>query len=380
MKKTLRLLLSLFFAALGLGVGALLSAFPFFWAQNFYVLPFVYAMPALIFGIIGFFISPRIMINVRKTTIWMETRLQKMPVADLLAGVIGLIIGLVIASLFSVTMSRIPFVGTYFSLAAVLFFGYIGINIGLKKRGEVLLFLKSTRFSLKDRQKSVSAAADSSQGPRPASAKRAKLLDTSVIIDGRVADICKSGFLEGPLLIPSFVLTELQHIADSADTLKRNRGRRGLDILNAMHKDLGQQVQIEEVDFPELPEVDAKLVRLAQTLSSDILTNDYNLNKVAKLQDIHVLNINELANALKPFLMPGEEFGIHVLREGKENNQGVGYLDDGTMIVVESGKRYINSTILVVVTSVLQTAAGRMIFAKPKFNDKRVYVEENAIG
>jgi uncharacterized protein YacL len=277
-------------------------------------------------------------------------------------------------------MSRIPFVGNYFSLAAVLFFGYIGVNIGLKKRGEVLHFLKSTRFSLRDKPKNPGPVTDPVLSLPPVPKRGGKLLDTSVIIDGRVADICKSGFLEGPLLIPSFVLTELQHIADSADTLKRNRGRRGLDILNTMHKELGQQVQIEEIDFPDVAEVDAKLVRLAQTLGSDILTNDYNLNKVAKLQDIRVLNINELANALKPFLMPGEEFGIHVIREGKENNQGIGYLDDGTMIVVESGKKYINNTILVIVTSVLQTAAGRMIFAKPKFNDKRVYLEENAIG
>jgi uncharacterized protein YacL len=377
LEKTLRLLLTLFFAALGLGVGMLLSAFPFIWIRSLYVLPFVYAAPALIFGIIGFFIAPRIMINIKKMTVWLETRLQKMPVADLLAGIIGLIIGLVIASLFSVTMSRIPFVGNYFSLATVLFFGYIGINIGLKKRGEVLHFFKSNRFAPRDKPKPLGPALD----PAPfVSKKGGKLLDTSVIIDGRIADICKSGFLDGPLVIPSFVLTELQHVADSADTLKRNRGRRGLDILNTMHKELGQQVQIEEIDFPEIPEVDAKLVRLAQTLSFDILTNDYNLNKVAKLQDIRVLNINELANALKPFLMPGEEFGIHVIREGKENNQGIGYLDDGTMIVVESGKKYINNTILVVVTSVLQTAAGRMIFAKPKFNDKRVYLEEKVIG
>lgn len=376
MERTLRLLLTLFFTALGFGAGMLLSAFPFFWLRS-YVLPFVYAAPALIFGIIGFFIAPRIMINIKKMTVWLETQLQKMPAADLLAGIIGLIIGLVIASLFSVTMSRIPFVGNYFSLAAVLFFGYIGINIGLKKRGEVLHFFKSNRFAPRDKPKSIGSAID----PAPFAPKKGgKLLDTSVIIDGRIADICKSGFLDGPLMIPSFVLTELQHVADSADTLKRNRGRRGLDILNAMHKELGQQVQIEEIDFPEITEVDAKLVRTAQTLGFDILTNDYNLNKVAKLQDIRVLNINELANALKPFLMPGEEFGIHVIREGKENNQGIGYLDDGTMIVVESGKKYINNTILVVVTSVLQTAAGRMIFAKPKFNDKRVYLEEKVIG
>jgi len=193
-----------------------------------------------------------------------------------------------------------------------------------------------------------------------------KILDTSVIIDGRIADIVKTGFVEGILLIPSFVLGELRHIADSSDLLKRNRGRRGLDILNQISKDTVIKVHIHEQDFDDINEVDSKLVRLGQVLGSPLLTNDYNLNKVAELQGVKVLNINELANALKPVVLPGEEMLVQVMKDGKEPGQGVAYLDDGTMIVVDTGRRFMGQNVTVLVTSVLQTAAGRMIFAKPK--------------
>ncbi len=193
-----------------------------------------------------------------------------------------------------------------------------------------------------------------------------KILDTSVIIDGRIADIARTGFIEGVLLIPGFVLQELQHIADSSDVLKRNRGRRGLDILNRMQKESKVAVHIVDEDFDDITEVDAKLVRLAQLKDAKVLTNDFNLNKVAELQGVDVLNINELANAVKPVVLPGEEMLVHVIKDGKEQGQGVGYLDDGTMIVVDGGRRFIGESVGVMVTSVLQTAAGRMIFAKPK--------------
>ena len=195
-----------------------------------------------------------------------------------------------------------------------------------------------------------------------------KVLDTSVIIDGRIYDICQTGFIEGKLVIPSFVLEELRHIADSADSLKRNRGRRGLDILNSIQNELDIEVEIWEEDFHGVAEVDSKLLKLATLLSGQVVTNDYNLNKVAEFQRVPVLNINELANAVKPMLLPGEEMTLLISKIGKEQNQGIGYLDDGTMIVVENGKNYIGDSIDVVVTSVLQTAAGRMIFAKPKLN------------
>jgi len=197
-----------------------------------------------------------------------------------------------------------------------------------------------------------------------------KLLDTSVIIDGRIADIADAGFLEGVLVIPSFVLEELQRIADSSDVLKRNRGRRGLDILKRMQKDESLTIEIVDERMDDA-EVDAKLIKLAQMMNATILTNDFNLNKVAELHGVSVLNINELANALKPVVLPGEEMTVHVVKDGKEAGQGVAYLDDGTMVVVDGGKRHIGDSIGVMVTSVLQTSAGRMIFAKLKAADNR---------
>jgi uncharacterized protein YacL len=193
-----------------------------------------------------------------------------------------------------------------------------------------------------------------------------KVLDTSAIIDGRIADLCKTGFLEGVLVIPGFVLGELQKIADSADPLRRNRGRRGLDLLNRMQKENGITLNIFDHDYEDLTEVDTKLLKLAREMEAKVITNDFNLNKVAELYGVRVLNINELSNAIKPLVLPGEEMTVHVLRDGKEYGQGIGYLEDGTMIVVEGGKNYIGLDLDILVTSVLQTAAGRMIFAKPK--------------
>ena len=196
--------------------------------------------------------------------------------------------------------------------------------------------------------------------------KRFKLLDTSAIIDGRIADVIDSGFLEGTLLIPVFVLEELQRIADSADALKRVRGRRGLDILQKIRSEAKLAVEIDSRDFDDIAEVDSKLVRLGQLVGGKIVTNDYNLNKVAELQGVPVLNVNELANAVKPVVVPGESMRVTVVKDGKEQGQGVAYLDDGTMIVIEGGHRHLNQNIDVEVTSALQTAAGRMIFAKPR--------------
>ena len=194
--------------------------------------------------------------------------------------------------------------------------------------------------------------------------RRYRILDTSVIIDGRIADVCETGFLDGTLVIPQFVLKELQLVADSADSLKRNRGRRGLDILQKIQKMSGVDVMISDVDFPEVREVDLKLIELARTLEGKIVTNDFNLNKVAQLRGVQVLNINELANSLKPVVLPGEFMKVFILKEGKEYNQGVAYLDDGTMVVVDNARRMISRNIDVVVTSVLQTTAGKMIFGR----------------
>ncbi len=320
----------------------------------------VVALMTALSGLMAFFITPGLVEGLIRLSVWIETRVSRAPTEDIMAGAFGLIIGLIIAFLLGPSFARIPILGPVLPTIGSLVLGYLGISIALKKKDD-LASLPSflPRFG-KDK-----VADEERVYP--------KILDTSVIIDGRIADICKSGFIEGPLIIPGFVLEELRHIADSSDTLKRNRGRRGLDILNRIRKELDCPVKIYERDVGGNGgnnEVDSKLVRLAQQLGGKVLTNDYNLNKVAELQGVAVLNINELANALKPVVLPGEEMVVQVIKDGKESGQGVAYLDDGTMIVVDGGKKHIGKEIGVTVTSVLQTAAGRMIFAKPKSMEK----------
>jgi len=286
----------------------------------------------------------------------LEDSLLKAPVGDLLFGTLGLIVGLILAFFISFALGDIPFVKDIAPVLLSILFGYVCFQVGFKKRDELLSVFTAKSPKKKD-------GIDVAQEPQDPGYK---LLDTSVIIDGRIADISKTGFIEGILVVPQFVLTELQHIADSSDTLKRTRGRRGLDILKVLQDAPTSNVMITEVDFEDIPEVDLKLVRLAKKMNGQILTNDFNLNKVCDLHKVNVLNINDLANAVKPVVIPGEDMNVVVIKDGKEHNQGVAYLDDGTMIVVEEGKSYIGQAITVVVTSVLQTSAGRMIFAKPK--------------
>ncbi|MCM3588471.1 PIN/TRAM domain-containing protein [Mesobacillus maritimus] len=291
---------------------------------------------------------------------WLEESLIKAPLADLLSGGVGLFFGLLVAFLigFAFNAIQVPVFNTVAPILLTLVFGYLGFQVGFKKRDELLGLFSSRKK--KSGEEDVEA--------KPVSTW--KILDTSVIIDGRIADICQTGFLEGTIIIPQFVLEELQHIADSSDVLKRNRGRRGLDILNRIQKELAIQVDIYEGDFEDIHEVDSKLVKLAKLTNGVVVTNDFNLNKVCELQGVAVLNINDLANAVKPVVLPGEELNIQVIKDGKEHNQGIAYLDDGTMIVVEEGRNYIGKRIEVLVTSVLQTSAGRMIFAKPKLLEK----------
>jgi len=310
-------------------------------------------------GVIGFLMSPFLIKYLWKFTYWVESLLNKMPIYDLLAGSLGLAIGLIISNLIGSAFINIPIIGNYIPGICSIILGYLGISIAISKREEIMLLLVTLPWKGKERPKE-----------KISEVEQYKILDTSVIIDGRIADICASGFVEGTLVVPVFVLEELQHIADSSDLLRRNRGRRGLDILNRMQKDLGLTVQINESDFDDIAEVDSKLVRLAQVMKGKLVTNDYNLNKVAELQGVKVLNINELSNSVKPVVLPGEEMVVYLVKDGKEMGQGIGYLDDGTMIVVDSGKKHIGDTIGVLVTSVLQTAAGRMIFAKPKAMEK----------
>jgi uncharacterized protein YacL len=285
-------------------------------------------------------------------TLLMEGRMRKIPLKNLIGSLVGLILGVMIANLisnalFSSLFNKQQFILPLYSLVYGVC-GYIGLRIGLEKGGEFHL------PGWKPFSKGL---------PR---GENTKILDTSVIIDGRIADITETGFVEGPLLIPQFVLSELQHIADSSDPVKRTRGKRGLEILHHIQKQVNVDVRIVDNDYPAVKEVDAKLIELAKEVRGKIVTNDSNLNKVAELQGIEVLNINELANSLKPVVLPGEEMNVKIMKEGKEMGQGVAYLDDGTMIVVDNGKRQIGKIIDVIVTSVLQTPAGRMIFARLK--------------
>ncbi|KGX90413.1 hypothetical protein N781_08085 [Pontibacillus halophilus JSM 076056 = DSM 19796] len=300
---------------------------------------------------------------------WVEEALVRAPVADLLFGSLGLILGLLVALLgnYPLQQVEIQLVSQVLPIFLTIILGYLGFQVGFKRRDEFINILSLATKREKDKKKQSDQDEDEEgQGDLP----KVKILDTSVIIDGRIADICQTHFLEGTILIPQFVLEELQHIADSSDVLKRNRGRRGLDVLNRMQKELPVNVEIYEGDFEDIHEVDSKLVKLAKVINGIVVTNDFNLNKVCEFQNVQVLNINDLANAVKPVVLPGEELAVQVIKDGKEQNQGVAYLDDGTMIVVEEGKDYIGQNIEVLVTSVLQTSAGRMIFAKPKLLEK----------
>jgi uncharacterized protein YacL len=319
----------------------------------------------LVGGGIGFLISPYLIKKLLKFSVWVESQLNKMPIHDVIAGACGLAIGLIIANLLGVAFSRVPIVGDYIPVVFSIVLGYLGIHITIKKRKEITGLFDFIPRLIKDSAKNKEAVVPAPIEEAPANPLY-KLLDTSVIIDGRIADICQSGFIEGTILIPVFVLEELQHIADSSDLLKRTRGRRGLDILKRIQTEFDMFVEIDSRDFDDITEVDSKLIRLGKLVGGKIITNDYNLNKVADLQGVPVLNINELSNAVKPVVIPGETMMAMVVKEGKEQGQGVAYLDDGTMIVVEGGRRHINTNLEVLVTSVLQTAAGRMIFAKPK--------------
>ncbi|GKU76741.1 PIN/TRAM domain-containing protein [Paenibacillus sp. L3-i20] len=285
---------------------------------------------------------------------------SEMPLRQLLVGAGGMLTGLLLAVMLYPSVAGLAGIGKLLPAIMALAFGYVGMRISLSKQDEIV-----DGFAALAAKPRSSSASNEVKG-----FEEHKILDTSVIIDGRIADICKTGFIEGTLVIPEFVLEELQHIADSSDLLKRNRGRRGLDILNKIQKELDVKVLIYEGDFEEIGEVDSKLVKLAKALHGKVVTNDFNLNKVCELQGVSVLNINDLANAVKPVVLPGEEIIVQVIKDGKEHGQGVAYLDDGTMIVVEGGRDYIGTTMEVLVTSVLQTSAGRMIFAKPKLLEK----------
>lgn len=326
--------------------------------SSFYLLQYVFNIvihPALFFIIIiieilvsvliAYFLAKLLRSIVRAIVATSNNR----SIADLLITGGGAIVGLIIALLLGISIQGLPLIGPYLNVAVSILFAYLGGFMAIRRKEEILSI-----FGQKKKKEDKS---------------NDKFVDTSVLIDGRIVDIVKTGFVEGRLIIPDFVLDELQKIADSEDGLKRNRGRRGLDVIKKIQTEKGMPLEImktSDKDIGDILEVDSKLVRLATLERGLLLTNDFNLNKVAVVQGVHVLNINELANALKPVLLPGEDFYSRVIKKGKENNQGVAYLDDGTMIIIEEGENLVGQDVQLTVTSIMQTSAGRLIFAKVK--------------
>ncbi|MCU0521111.1 MAG: PIN domain-containing protein [Anaerolineae bacterium] len=345
----LRIVGLLVFGSSGIALSSLLGQFPAI-PDSIHLSVMIFA--GLLGAVLGWFLTPGLLLG---PSARLRRVVQQVPAAVILSATVGLFVGLALGAIAAYPVSLLPRpLGQFLPFIVTAAFGYVGLTVTLV-RPDLLQGLRE-RLVSKDAPPPIATSVVK---------HAAVLLDTSVIIDGRIADICRTGFIQGELIVPLFVLNELQHVADSADTLRRNRGRRGLEVLRQLQEESPIPVRIIDDDAVTIREVDDKLIALAKDKGASILTNDYNLNRVAELQAVPVLNVNELANAVKTVLLPGESFSIHVLQEGKEYNQGVGYLDDGTMVVVEEGAGCIGSTIDVVVSKVLQTAAGRMIFARP---------------
>lgn len=308
---------------------------------------FISVIIAIIFYL---FLTNKILNYALKKIHIIEEKIAKMSLKEIIISVTGILVGLIVANLIGLAVRQYEYIGTIVVVILNIILGYLGYKVAQIKKEEIVFF----KFSQNPNKEAVTISG------------KAKILDTSVIIDGRVLDILKTGFIEGKIVIPDFVLVELRHIADSEDALKRSKGRRGLDILNEIQSQLKLEVEILEWDNKDIDEVDAKLLKMAKKMDGYVVTNDYNLHKVADFQGVQVLNINELSNAVKPILLPGEEMRVTIVKEGKEESQGIAYLNDGTMIVVENGKKCIGQTLDIIVTSALQTSAGRMIFAKVK--------------
>ncbi|MDY3052162.1 MAG: TRAM domain-containing protein [Ndongobacter sp.] len=374
MRRLVRILISVLAAALGVAVVAVLSAIGLLPVMSLQWRLAVYITAGVVGFIIGFLVAPK-MIRVGNTRMEVFAgKLERIPASDVVLGTAGLVIGFLLASLLSSPIAQlsIPFVGNVVGviLSVILYIvlGLLGIRLALKNKEDILSGFHRLKESSSERRQARNErkgnAQEAAEEKPAAAAGIPKILDTSVIIDGRIAEVIETGFLEGPLVVSNYVLEELQHIADSSDHLRRERGRRGLDIINRIQTSGRIEVRIDNRTINTPKEVDAKLLVLTTKLRGCIVTNDYNLNKVAAVQGITVLNINDLANALRPVVIPGERMRLHVLKEGKEPDQGLAYLEDGTMVVIENGREYIGQTVDAVVTSVLQTAAGKMIFVR----------------
>ncbi len=376
MVRIMRVLITLLGAGVGAAVAALLTPFlSRLWPHIFgrmQWLALLYAGLCLLFGLIFFLLSGSIIDRTMRAIARMESKWSGLSTRQIFLTSAGLVTGLIVAALVTQLILSAGANLLTISLSALTYvvLGFIGMRMGYSRSR------KPSRRQRKQEENLLSMAdelmedesAEAADGSRTACRK---YLDTSVIIDGRIADVAHTGFLEGEIVVPAFVLAELRHIADSADNLRRARGRRGLDVLSRLQKTEGLLVTVDDTDYPDTEEVDVKLLRLCRDRGGVVVTNDYNLNKVAAVTGIRVLNINDLANAIKPMLIAGEELNVQIVREGKEPGQGVSYLDDGTMIVIENGRRFVGERVPVIVTTVLQTSAGRMIFAKLKTAEEK---------
>lgn len=370
--KLLRYAIAILFASMGyVGADALSTLMVSIWDEKMLqlgvfgisaVMILYYTLSILLAAFIGYLVSQYILRIGLRVAKQIERILSRVPSQQLVAGTIGLLFGLIIANLIGMAFERVPIIGSYLPIVLSAVLGYIGIRLGMDKGPDLYKTMVSYTFRGRgSKGRTIKEPKEKEKQPQTCSAK---VLDTSVVIDGRILDIVNTGFLEGPFIVPVFVLEELQKLSDSADTLKRNRGRRGLDLLQTMREKLTDSMEIIDVDYEDLSEVDLKLIRLSMDKHWKLITNDFNLNKIATLQGVAVLNLNDLANAIKLKMMSGETLQVRIMKAGKEPHQGVAYLDDGTMIVVENGVDYVDQTVNVVVTSVLQTSAGRMIFAR----------------
>ena len=353
------IIISRLVGALFFGIGGGLASLPIrnfilvLWPSYPFATPVTTIISVLVFAFVGFLLTPSLTI---KPFNLLVRQFKKESPATLLAGIVGLVVGLIVAALLSYPLSLLPDIfGKVLPFVGMILFGYLGVLLFTTRHEDFTTFFRS-----------IGSKRKTSKFGQASDQERKILVDTSVIIDGRIADIAATGFLQGNLIVPRFVLNELQYVSDSADSLRRARGRRGIEVLSELQQNVDIPVTIVDVEVTDAKEVDDKLISLAKQMEAPILTNDYNLNRIAELQGIKVLNINDLANAVKVILLPGETFPIRVIQEGKEYNQGVGYLDDGTMVVIENGSKLLDKEVQVTVTKILQTSAGRMIFAKPE--------------
>ncbi|MEG1502006.1 MAG: TRAM domain-containing protein [Synergistaceae bacterium] len=370
MRHFLKVVMILIFGGIGYQLSKIVVENQFFPSLTTIHPIYTYVFIIIISSLFGLIIAPLFWYLLVKISQFFEIKLQNINIFDLLASLLGLIIGLMLANLIALPMSRIPgSISVYISILLNISFGYLGLRFFSKRRKDFFnLFINFSDIRLKLPKIKKQEKSESDFKYNEEEFSTAKILDTSAIIDGRILDVARTGFLEGKIILPRFILTELQSIADSTDPLRRTKGRRGLSVVAELKKINNVIIEIPETTLKELgrDKVDEALVVMAKNLNGRVVTTDYNLNQVANIEGVFVLNVNDLANSLKPLLLPGENIDIDIIRQGKEHNQGVGYLDDGTMLVIEDGQDSVGERVTVTITSMLQTSAGRMVFGRIK--------------